>query len=452
MKRFTALLIVLTLVLTTLLAGCSAPVPSDAPILSQPEETKGESMPWGNPMDAPPEGSMFAPNENIGQMPMKPEFSMDGNNTETTLETLADTKAEDLFSDRDLDCSPDLSEAIAITAKDNSDYTIQSAGIYALTGQASNFTVIVEADKNEDKVQIVLNGVEITNDNFPVVYVKSADKCFLTSLGDNKLSVSNLFVSDGDTNTDAVIFSKDDLTLNGTGTVTILSAAGNGITSKNDMKITGGSYSITSTLDAIEANDSISVSQGTFVITTQKDGFHCENDDGDGSIYIQGGSFTITAKDDGIQATTTLVVDGGEFSITAAEGMEATYVQINGGIIQINASDDGINASRKSNNEYDVVIEINGGEITVAMGPGDTDCLDANGTIIVNGGTINLTGNSTFDADYGSIYNGGTIIINGTQVDSIPASMMGGHGGFGEGGGNKGDWQQGGKGARPSGQ
>lgn len=441
MKRFTALLVVLTLVLTTLLTGCSAPVSSDAPILSQPEETKGESMPWGNPMDAPPEGSMFAPNENIGQMPMKPEFSMDGNNTETTLETLPDTKAEDLFSDRDLDCSPDLSEAIAITAKDNSDYTIQSAGIYALTGQASNFTVIVEANK-EEKVQIVLNGAVITNDNSPVIYVKSADKCFVTATGSNTLSVNNLFVSDGDTNTDAVIFSKDDLTLNGTGSLTILSAAGNGITSKDDMKITGGNYSITSALDAIEANDSISIYDGEFTITTNKDAFHCENDDPSGPIYIRDGSFTITAKDDGIQATTTLVVDGGEFNITAAEGMEATYVQINGGVININASDDGINAAGKSN-EYDVVLEINGGEITVVMGPGDTDCLDANGTIIVNGGTINLTGNSTFDADRGSVYNGGTVIINGTQVDSIPTSMTGGHGGFG---GNKGNWPQGGNG------
>ncbi len=336
--------------------------------------------------------------------------------------------------------NPDLTDATTITAKDNSDYTISSAGNYILSGKASNFTVKVEAAK-EDKVQITLNGAAITNDNFPVIYVKTADKCFVTTQGNNNLSVNNLFTTDGDINTDAVIFSKTDLTLNGTGNLTITSATGNGITCKDDMKITGGSYDITSAEDAIEANDSISVNQGTFVITTNKDGFHCENDGGDGSVYIKDGSFTINAKDDGIQATTTLVVDGGKFEITATEGMEATNIKINGGTININASDDGINAARKSS-KCDVVIEINGGEITIVAGPGDTDCIDANGTIIVNGGTINLTGNSTFDADQGSTYNGGTIIINGTQVDSIPASMMGGPGGPGGFGGNKRDWQQ----------
>lgn len=441
MKRYIVLLTAVVIVLFGLMTGC-APAGNDI-TEAQTDIRQNDSIPENAP-------------ERIKE-DKSPIVFNDSGNEGSSGAALPAVNADELFSSRDLNCSPDLSDAISIIAKDNSDYTIRSAGIYVLTGEANNFTVVVEADKKEDKVQIVLNGAVITNDNFPVIYVKSADKCFVTTLGENNLSVSNLFASDGDTNTDAVIFSKDDLTLNGTGTLTILSAAGNGITSKDDMKIAGGSYDITVAKDAVEANDTISVYQGTFVITTNKDGFHCENDDGDGSIYIRDGSFAITAKDDGIQATTTLVVDGGVFNITAAEGMEATYVQINGGSININASDDGINAARKSN-EYDVIIEINGGEITVVMGPGDTDCLDANGSIIVNGGIINLTGNSTFDADRGSVYNGGTIIINGTQVDSIPDSMMGGHGGFGGNkgerplggfGGGRGDLQQGGKADRP---
>lgn len=362
---------------------------------------------------------------------------------ETTTQEAPEAEGDDIFSARDLKNTVDLKDAKAISAEDNSEYVINEAGVYVLSGQAENFTVTIDAS-NEDKVQIVLDGAEVTNEDFPVIYVKSADKCFVTSMGDNKLSVTDYFVSDGDTNTDAVIFSKDDLTLNGTGSLTVVSSAGNGITCKDDMKITGGTYYVNSAKDAIEANDSISINDGVFEINSYKDAIHCENDEQEGSIYIRGGEFTIDAKDDGIQATTLLTVDGGTFNITASEGMEATYVLINDGVININASDDGINAARKSY-EYDVVIEINGGDITVVMGPGDTDGLDANGTIIVNGGRVDVSCNSAFDADVAAIHNGGIIIINGVETDEIPTQMMGGRGGgrggfapdggFGPGGG-----------------
>lgn len=438
MRRYIALFT--ALVFSSLLAGCASANSPDITVQTRPIENHTNQIPADVPKDFAEDRNPFVPDDLNGQKPMNPDFAMDGNKPGETAFTPVVIEGDDLFSSRDLDTNPDLSDAVSITAQDDSEYTIRSAGIYVLTGQAANYTVKVEADK-EDKVQIVLDSVTVSNDDFPVIYVKSADKCFVSSFGDNALSVSKKYVSDGDTNTDAVIFSREDLTLNGTGTLTILSAAGNGITSKDDMKITGGNYNITSALDAIEANDAISVYDGEFIINTNKDGLHCENDDQQGSIYIKDGSFTIAASDDGIQATTTLVIDGGAFNITASEGLEATYVQINDGTIHINASDDGINASGKSN-EYDVVIEINGGEITIVMGPGDTDGLDANGTIIVNGGTVDVTGRSTFDADRGSVYNGGTVIINGTVVDSIPSSMMGGHGG------NKGDWFPGGNGDR----
>ena len=118
--------------------------------------------------------------------------------------------------------------------------------------------------------------------------------------------------------------------------------------------------------------------------------------------------------------------------------MEGTYVQINGGQIDIQASDDGINAGRKSN-AYSPAVVINGGDITVTVGAGDTDGIDSNGDIIVNGGTVRVNGNSTFDYDGNARYNGGTIIANGQQVQSIPSQMTGrggrggmdGAGGFG---------------------
>lgn len=366
--------------------------------------------------------AMALPQNGPFQRGMQENWNPGEGSTDAAITSLPAVNVDDLFSDRDLNGSVDVSNAETISAEDDTEYTVRTGGTYVITGQASNFTVRVEAGK-EDKVQLVLNDVTVKNKDFPVIYVKSADKCFVTVQGSSSLSVSGTFASDGDIHTDAVIFSKADLTMNGTGALTVLSAAGNGIAAKDDLKITGGKYDISAALDGIEANDSISVYDGAFTINANKDGFHCENDDQSGAIYIQDGSFTVTAKDDGIQATTTLIVDGGTFSITAAEGMEATYVQINDGTIHINASDDGINAARKSN-AYDIVIEINGGEITIVMGPGDTDGLDANGRIIVNGGTIDITGQSTFDADQGTTYNGGTIIINGVETNAIPSSTM----------------------------
>ena len=124
----------------------------------------------------------------------------------------------------------------------------------------------------------------------------------------------------------------------------------------------------------------------------------------------------------------------------AAEGFEATYIRINDGSIRISATDDGINAARKSS-AYTPTAEINGGEIAISMGAGDTDGVDSNGDLIISGGTISVTGNSAFDYDGAATYTGGTIIVNGQQVDSIPNQMKGGRGGMMSGdmmGGNPG--------------
>ena len=352
------------------------------------------------------------------------------------------------YTERDLEQTADTSDAQYITVSDDETIDITEEGVYVISGTAENCTIRVEADENA-KVQLVLDGVNVTNSDFPVIYAVSADKVFITTAdSDNILTVSGQFTSDGDTNTDAVIYSKDDLVLNGTGTLNITSYYGNGITSKDDMKITGGTYNMQTALDAFEANDSISVSDGTFNITTNKDGFHCENDEAEGTIIISGGTFDIKGGSDGIQACALLQIDGGTIDINASEGLEATYILINDGNINIYATDDGINASTNTN-AYETAIEINGGYITVEVGQGDTDGLDANGSIYVNGGTINVTAQmSSFDYDDIAEFNGGTIIINGEEVSEIPQSMMGGgmHGGMGGFGGEMGGFG----GGRPS--
>ncbi|MBQ8940648.1 MAG: carbohydrate-binding domain-containing protein [Firmicutes bacterium] len=372
-----------------------------------------------------------------------------GSTENTAANTSAAADTSELFSDRDLKQTADTSSAKTLTVSDGKTLSVTEEGVYVISGTAKNATIKVEASKDA-KVQLVLDGVNIINDDFPAIYVVSADKCFVTLQGSNTLSVTGTFKADGDTNTDAVIYSKDDLVLNGTGTLNITSTQGNGVTGKDDLKVTGGTYNVTCAKDAFEAKDSIGISDGTFKVNTQKDAFHSEDSDDDtkGFIYISGGSFDINAASDGIQGTTYVQIDGGTYNITSAEGIEATFVQINDGTINISASDDGINASTKSKSYGTPKVEFNGGTTTIVMGRGDTDAVDANGDIIVNGGKIDVTAQtSSFDYDGKAEFNGGTIIINGEQVSEIPQPMMmgggrdgmGGFGGQGNFGGQNGE-------------
>ncbi|WP_037325074.1 carbohydrate-binding domain-containing protein [Ruminococcus flavefaciens] len=348
------------------------------------------------------------------------------NNDSAEIKQLSNNTEETTFTKRDLEQTADTSEAQNITVADNKTIDITEEGVYTISGSAENCTIRINAEDSA-KVQLVLDGVDIENEDFPAIYVLSADKVFITTTdSENTLTVSGQFTTDSENNTDAVIYSKDDLVLNGTGTLNVTSYYGNGITCKDDMKITGGTYNVKSALDAFEANDTISVYDGTFNITTNKDGFHCENDETEGSITISDGSFTINSVSDGIQACAVLQIDGGDFDITAAEGLEATYIVINDGNITIDASDDGINAVTNTN-AYETAIVFNGGNVNVSVGQGDTDAIDSNGSIYVNGGTINVTAQmSSFDYDRTAEFNGGTIIVNGQEVSEIPQSMMGG--------------------------
>ena len=207
--------------------------------------------------------------------------------TSATAASTSKTTSADAFTDRDMEQTADTSGAKSLALSDGKDLTITEAGIYVVSGSAKNASIIVEAG-DDDKVQIVLSGASITNDSSPAIYVKNADKVFVTTAGgsENTLTVSGSFTADGDTNTDAVIFSKDDLVLNGEGTLTI-SSTDNGISDKDDLKITGGTIKIDCIADAIEANETIAIAGGDLTINTQKDGIHAGDNDDDtvGDIY-----------------------------------------------------------------------------------------------------------------------------------------------------------------------
>ncbi|MDI3485651.1 MAG: hypothetical protein PWQ50_871 [Methanolobus sp.] len=112
------------------------------------------------------------------------------------------------FTDRDLEQEADLEDATYIEAESDTDITISEEGVYVISGDATEVTIYVDV-KDESKVQIVLDGVNIVNEDMPVIYVKSADKVFITTTDtENYMETSGSFVSDGETNLDAVIFSK----------------------------------------------------------------------------------------------------------------------------------------------------------------------------------------------------------------------------------------------------
>ncbi len=330
----------------------------------------------------------------------------------------------ELFTDRDLKQTADLKDAVSYTVKSGEDIHITAEGVYVLSGSASDVTVYVEAD-DKDKVQLVLDGVNITNSSFPCIYAKNADKVFVTTSADSSLSVTGDFRKDGTVKTDGTIFSRTDLVMNGTAAL-LIDSSDNGVVCKDDLKITGGSFEITAHSKCLETNDSILIADGSLVLTAGSDALYTENDDDDtlGYVYIKGGELTIDAKDDGIHALSVVQIDGGTIDITAAEGMEATYCQVNDGVININAKDDGINGTAQSAG-YKPTIEINGGTITIVMSSGDTDGIDCNGDIIVNGGTVDVTGGSTFDFDGEGQLNGGTVIVNGEQVTELPNQTFG---------------------------
>ena len=345
--------------------------------------------------------------------------------------------SNDMFTKRDMEQTADMSEAEIISVEDGKDISITEEGVYVISGASKDTTIYVEAG-DEDKVQIVLDGVSITNASTPCIYVKSADKVFVTTTdSENSLAVTGTFEADGDTNLDAVIFSKEDLVVNGIGALSI-DSTDNAITSKDTLKVTGGTLDIKCSGSGLEAHDAIEIADGTVNITGCTDGLHAEDSDDDsiGSIYISGGTFNINASDDAIHATTTITISGGEYTLVGAECLEGTFIQINDGTIDVTASDDGINAAYKSS-QFTPTFEMNGGTVTISMGAGDTDGVDSNGDIYINGGTINITGQSSFDYDGTAEHNGGTIIVNGEETDEITNQMMGGpggQGGFGPGG------------------
>ncbi|MGN1028029.1 MAG: carbohydrate-binding domain-containing protein [Faecousia sp.] len=243
-----------------------------------------------------------------------------------------------VFSDRDMDSSYSLKDSVSIALNgkeivcDSSTVevsgttaTIREAGTYLLSGVLEDGSIIVDGSET-DKIQLVLNGVSVHSTSFAPVYVRQADKVFVTLAEgtENTLSGGGSFEADGEVNVDAVIFSREDLTLNGSGSLTITSPGGHGIVSKDSLRVTGGTYTIDAASHSLSGKDEVSIAGGSFELTAGKDGIHAENseDTDKGTVCITGGDYRITADGDGISASGSCRILDGTFSITAGGGSE----------------------------------------------------------------------------------------------------------------------------------
>ena len=362
----------------------------------------------------------------------------------------------DMFTKRDLAGNYDESEAVKITlsgktAACNSSnvqiedgvVTIKAAGVYVLSGTLTDGTIVVDAG-DDDKVQLVLDGVSIMAADYAAIYAKNADKVFVTLAegAGNSLTVSGDYVQTDDNNVDAVIFAKCDLTLNGTGSLTVKDNTGHGIVSKDDLVVTGGTYTIYSQDHCLNGKDSVRIADGTFNLSCDEDGIHAGNDDQqDGYVYIEGGDINISVGDDALHAEGLLIITGGDIDVSkSCEGVEGYKILVTGGDIDVVSSDDGFNAAGGSSGsgynhdgfgggpdmggvymdaDSDAYIFITGGTININA---DGDGIDSNGCIGITGGSVYVLGPS--DNGNGAMDYGICAAITGGEIVAVGGSGM----------------------------
>ena len=264
-----------------------------------------------------------------------PDDTLSSEQEETESSVSSSEDSAYTYSDYELDDSFDRQSAASITLSgstaqsngsgvsiNNATVTISKEGCYLISGELEDGQIIVDAG-DSDKVQLVLDKASIHCSTGSAILVRNADKVKVTLAADseNELSDGTEYQTDND-NPDAALFSKDDLVINGSGSLTVQGNYKHGIAGNDDLVITGGRLTVNSLSHALRGKDSVAILDGTFVLTSQKDGIQASNteDSTKGWVQIDGGNFTIQSSGDGIQAETNLSIYDGSFTITSGGG------------------------------------------------------------------------------------------------------------------------------------
>lgn len=364
--------------------------------------------------------------------------------TSTTNNSSSSTKSSTSMTETATSVDTTNATTIDLSKETGDTVEITKAGTYILTGTYTG-QIHILADKAE--VTIVLKNAKITSNNGPAFYSEDAKLTTISLEGTNTLTDStNYTTTDGAP--DATLYADDDLTLTGSGSLTINATYQKAIRTKDVLTIDSGSYKISAETDGVKGTDGIVINGGTIDITSGSDGIQASGTDSDqGNLTINGGTITVAAGKDGIKAENTLTVNDGEITVTDAyEAFEAAIINIAGGTIKTHSTDDGLNASSET---ISPEINISGGTLSIYAGlSSQGDGLDSNGTITISGGEITIydpenAGDwSSVDSDDGTTLTGGTVYkvdSSGSKTelteDTIseemgPGGGQGGPGGF----------------------
>lgn len=310
--------------------------------------------------------------------------------------------------------------------------TISQAGTYVISGTLNDGQIIVDTGDN-DKVKLVLNGAALKCLNSSPIYVQNADKVVITLAAGTENTVADgenyVYTDVAEEEPDSVIFSKDDLTINGSGSLTVNASFNDGIKSKDDLKIAGGSITVSSIDDGIMGKDSVQIIGADITVLAEGDGIKSteDTDAEKGFIVLETGNYTITSESDAIQAETGLTITGGTFNLITGGGSANASTQTGGGwgMWGGNTSTDDTSDSAKAI-KAGGDIQISGGSFTIDS---SDDSVHSNANISVSGGEFAISsGDDGIHADTSLTIEDGNILISQSYeaLESASITINGG--------------------------
>ncbi len=308
--------------------------------------------------------------------------------------------------------------------------TVSKAGTYVFSGTLNDGAIIVDA-QDSDVIRIVLNGASITCKTGSPLYVKSADKVIVSMPEGTKNTLADAssytysYYSSDTKEPSAVIFSKDDLVINGTGSLAINGNFNYGISSNDSLKITGGTIAIQAKDDGMVGNDMVAMQDADIAINAGGDGIKSTNDaeSGKGFIAIASGKISIVSGTDCIQAQTKLYIKDGTFTLKSGGGSAVSSSNWGNwgrpGSSQQNSTSTDTTSAKALKAVSEITIE--GGMFNIDS---SDDSIHSNGTVLIKGGTFAMTsGDDGIHADVLIGITAGKITI-GKSYEGIESALI----------------------------